>query len=97
MVVIDSVSRLLPGVVGSMESTQDDSFTTGLLQFPQYTRPAEFREWRVADILLSGNHGEIARWRREESLRATLADRPDLLDSADLSAEDRAFIQRLEE
>lgn len=97
MVVIDSVSRLLPGVVGSMESTQDDSFTTGLLQFPQYTRPAEFRGWRVPDILLSGNHGEIARWRREESLRATLADRPDLLDSADLSAEDRAFIQRLEE
>ena len=97
MVVIDTVSRLLPGVVGSMESTQDDSFTTGLLQFPQYTRPAEFRGWRVPDMLLSGNHGEIARWRREESLRATLADRPDLLDSADLSAEDRVFIQRLEE
>ena len=96
MVVVDSVSRLLPGVVGSTESTQNDSFTTGLLQHPQYTRPADYRGWRVPDVLLSGNHAEIERWRREESLRATLAGRPDLLGSAELSDEDREFVEGLD-
>ena len=95
MVVIDSVARLVPGVVGSSESTTGDSFTTGLLQHPQYTRPAEFRGWAVPDVLLSGDHAEIARWRRHESLRTTFLRRPDLLDSAELSEEDRRFIEGL--
>ena len=95
MVLIDAVARLVPGVVGSAESTQGDSFTTGLLQHPQYTRPAEFRGWAVPDVLLSGNHAEIAGWRRRESLRRTLQRRPDLLDSTDLSPEDRRSIEDL--
>jgi tRNA (guanine37-N1)-methyltransferase len=95
MVIIDAVSRLIPGVVGDIESTQDDSFTTGLLQYPQYTRPASFRGWAVPDVLLSGNHAEIARWRRQESLRRTFTRRPDLLESAPLTDEDRRFIERL--
>ena len=95
MVVIESVSRLILGVVGSIESTEDDSFTTGLLQHPQYTRPAGFRGWEVPEELVSGNHVEIARWRREQSLRRTLQRRPDLLESAQLSDEDRRFIEAL--
>ena len=95
MVVIDSVSRLIPGVVGSIESTEDDSFTTGLLQFPQYTRPAEFRGMTVPDMLLSGNHAEIARWRRRESLRRTFQRRPDLLEVMELSDDDQKFLQSL--
>ena len=95
MVVIDAVSRLIPGVVGSGESVRSDSFSTGLLQHPQYTRPADFRGWEVPETLLSGNHEEIARWRRRESLRRTAARRPDLLDSADLSPEERLFVDDL--
>ena len=95
MVLIDAVARLVPGVVGSAESTEGGSFTTGLLQHPQYTRPAEFRGWEVPQVLLSGNHAEIARWRRRESLRRTAKRRPDLLDSMDLSPEERQFIDEL--
>ena len=95
MVVIEAVSRLVSGVVGSIESTEDDSFTTGLLQHPQYTRPAEYRDWAVPEVLLSGNHAEIARWRRRESLRRTFHRRPDILDAAELSEEDRRFIEAL--
>ncbi len=95
MVVIESVSRLAAGVVGSFESTQDDSFTTGLLQHPQYTRPAEFLGWAAPEILRSGNHEEIARWRRREALRRTYERRPDLLESAPLTAEDAAFLDTL--
>ncbi|MBM3934960.1 MAG: tRNA (guanosine(37)-N1)-methyltransferase TrmD [SAR202 cluster bacterium] len=94
MVIVDAVSRLLPGVLGSIESSQDDSHTTGLLQYPQYTRPAEFRGWKAPEILLSGNHAAIEKWRRRESLRKTLHLRPDMLDKAELSDEDR---RRLEE
>ena len=97
MVVIEAVSRLIPGVVGSLESTQGDTFTTGLLQHPQYTRPAGFRDWAVPEVLLSGDHGAIARWRRRESLRRTLFRRPDLLESAQLSEEDLRFIQSLKD
>ncbi len=97
MVLIDAIARLVPGVVGSLESTQDDSFTTGLLQHPHYTRPAEFRDWKVPDVLLSGNHAEIAKWRRQESLRRTFQRRPDLLDEAALTDEDRRFLDRLRE
>ena len=95
MVLIEAVARLVEGVVGSIESTRDDSFATGLLQHPQYTRPAEFRGMRVPDVLLSGDHGEIARWRRREALRHTLERRPDLLDTADLSDDDSRFLDRL--
>ena len=95
MVLIDAVSRLLPGVVGSIESTEDDSFTTGLIQHPHYTRPAEYRGWRVPDTLLSGNHAEIARWRRRESLRKTLRRRPDLLEAAELTDDDARYLKEL--
>ncbi len=95
MVVIEAVARLVPGVVGSSESTQSDSFSTGILKHPQYTRPAEFRGWSVPEVLLSGNHAEIERWRRQESLRRTFDRRPDLLESAELSEEDRRFVESL--
>ena len=95
MVLIEAVARLVEGVVGSIESTRDDSFATGLLQHPQYTRPADFRGMRVPDVLLSGDHGEIARWRRREALRRTLERRPDLLETADLSDDDRRFLDEL--
>ena len=95
MVLIDAVSRLLPGVVGSIASTEDDSFTTGLIQHPQYTRPAEYRGWHVPDTLLSGNHAEIARWRRRESLRKTLRRRPDLLETAELTDDDARYLEEL--
>jgi len=78
-VVIDAVARLLPGVLGHDQSAADDSHTTGLLEFPQYTRPVEFRDWRVPDILLSGHHSEIAKWRRAQALEKTARVRPDLL------------------
>ena len=95
MVLIEAVSRLMPGVLGSIESSEDDSFTTGLLQHPQYTRPEQYRDWAVPDVLLSGNHAEIERWRRRESLRRTFERRPELLETAELSAEDRRFIESL--
>lgn len=95
LVVIDAVARLLPGVLGNAASPEDDSYTTGLLEHPQYTRPEEFRGARVPDVLLSGDHAAVARWRREESLRTTLARRPDLLSRASLDASDRAFLRSL--
>jgi tRNA (guanine37-N1)-methyltransferase len=82
-------------VLGNEASPVDDSFATGLLEGPQYTRPAEFRGARVPDVLLSGDHAAIARWRRERALETTLARRPDLLDTAPLDDADRAFLRRL--
>jgi tRNA (guanine37-N1)-methyltransferase len=79
VVLVDAVVRLLPGVLGHEQSAADDSFSTGLLEAPQYTRPAEFRSWKVPDVLLSGNHAEIAAWRKEKALRRTRENRPDLL------------------
>jgi tRNA (guanine37-N1)-methyltransferase len=79
MVVVDAVTRLLPGVLGDDESSLDESFSHGLLEYPQYTRPAEFRGMKVPDVLLSGNHAEIAKWRREQAKLKTEANRPDLL------------------
>jgi tRNA (guanine37-N1)-methyltransferase len=79
VVVVDAVARLLPGVLGDENSAVDDSHATGLLEHPQYTRPVEFRGWRVPDILLSGNHGGVAKWRREQAVAKTLRVRPDLL------------------
>jgi tRNA (guanine37-N1)-methyltransferase len=79
MVVIDAVARLLPGVLGDDESSRDESFSHGLLEYPQYTRPAEFREMKVPDVLVSGNHAEIEKWRREQAKKRTKESRPDLL------------------
>ena len=80
VVLVDAVVRLMPGVLGHEQSAADDSFSRGLLEAPQYTRPAEFRSWRVPDVLLSGNHAEIERWRREQAVRRTRENRPDLLE-----------------
>ncbi len=94
LVLIDTVARLLPGVLGDPDGASDDSHASGLLEYPHYTRPPDFRGQSVPEILLSGDHARIARWRREQSLLRTLARRPDLLDKADLSKEDRAFIEK---
>ena len=94
LVVIDAVARLVPGVIGCRESAEDESFTTGLLEYPQYTRPEEFRGMRVPSVLLSGHHGEVMRWRRRQSMLRTKARRPDLLDHADLSDEERRWLDR---
>jgi tRNA (guanine37-N1)-methyltransferase len=95
LVVIDAAARLLPGVLGDEESAYRDSFGDGLLDHPHYTRPAEFRGMNVPEVLLSGNHAAIEKWRQREALRATLIKRPDLLGSADLSAEDRKIVEEL--
>src|SRR5882762_663142 len=79
-VLVDAVVRLLPGVLGDEQSAADDSFSIGSLESPQYTRPAEFRGWKVPEVLLSGNHAEIAKWRKEQALKRTKQNRPDLLD-----------------
>jgi tRNA (guanine37-N1)-methyltransferase len=79
MVVLEAVGRLVPGVVGNETSVDDESFSDGLLEYPQYTRPAEFRSWAVPDVLRSGDHGRIARWRRAQSLVRTISERPDLI------------------
>ena len=95
MILIDAVTRLLPGVVGSPESVAGDSITTGLLQHPLYTRPAEYRGMAVPDVLLSGHHAEIERWRRRKSLERTLARRPDLLGTAPLTDDDLKYLRTL--
>ena len=95
LVVIDAVARLVPGVLGSDASSGDESFTTGLLEYPQYTRPADFRGQRVPEVLLGGNHADITAWRREKSLEITLARRPELLDTAPLTDADRSLLKRL--
>lgn len=92
MVIVDAVARLMPGVLGNIGSAGSDSFADGLLEHPHYTRPVEFAGLRVPEILLSGNHAEIARWRRREQLRRTLRRRPDLLTAAALSKEDRRLL-----
>ena len=91
MVIVDAVSRLLPGVLAP-GSTAEESHSAGLLEYPHYTRPPEFRGWRVPDVLLSGHHAAIARWRRKESLRRTRARRPDLLARLDLSPQDEKLL-----
>jgi tRNA (guanine37-N1)-methyltransferase len=94
LVLIDAVVRLVPGVIRTA-SHEGDSFASGLLEHPQYTRPESFRDMPVPPVLVSGHHGEVERWRRREALRRTLERRPDLLDSAELTAEDRATLDRL--
>jgi tRNA (guanine37-N1)-methyltransferase len=95
MVVIDAIIRLLPGVLGSAASPLDDSHVGGLLEYPQYTRPAIYRGWPVPEILLSGNHAQIARWRREQAIQRTLKRRPELLDKTELSSEERRLVRKL--
>ena len=95
MVIVDAVTRLVPGVLGDPGATFEDSHAEGLLEYPHYTRPQVFRGYSVPDVLLSGNHAEIVRWRRQEALRRTFERRPDLLANARLSQADREFLQRL--
>ena len=95
MVVMDAVLRLLPGVLGSDDSPLDDSHARGLLEYPQYTRPATYREWSVPEVLLSGNHGQVAKWRREQVIRRTLERRPELLDKVELCPEEKQLVERL--
>ncbi len=97
MVFIDCLSRLIPGVLGNPDATIEESFSDNLLEYPQYTRPAVYRGYKVPDVLLSGNHKEIAKWRRKESLEKTLIKRPDLLADAELSSEDRQLLEMIEE
>ena len=94
--LIDAVTRLLPGALGDPEGAWDDSYASGLLEYPHYTRPAEFRGWRVPEGLVSGDHARIARWRREQALLRTWQRRPDLLALAPLTDADRKFLAKLE-
>lgn len=94
LVLIDTLVRLVPGVIAEA-SHQEDSFASGLLEYPQYTRPEQFRNLSVPPVLLSGHHGEVDRWRRRQALRRTLERRPDLLDSADLSDDDHVELDRM--
>jgi tRNA (guanine37-N1)-methyltransferase len=95
LVIVDAVARLVPGVVGDEQSVSRDSFATGLLDFPQYTRPAEFDGMAVPPVLLSGHHGEIERWRRRAALARTLERRPELLEKLDLSPEDQQLLEEI--
>jgi tRNA (guanine37-N1)-methyltransferase len=97
MVLTDCVTRLIPGVLGSAESILEESHSAGLLEYPHYTRPAEFEGDTVPDVLLSGNHKEIDRWRRQQSIKNTLLKRPDLLNRAELSKEDLELLKELED
>jgi tRNA (guanine37-N1)-methyltransferase len=92
LVVIEAVARLVPGVLGNLDSLAEESFTGGLLEYPQYTRPAEIGGLEVPEVLLSGDHGRIATWRREQRLRRTFEQRPDLIDAAELSDEERDLV-----
>ena len=95
MVVVDAVVRLLPGALGSEQAASEDSYAKGFLEYPQYTRPRVYRGWEVPEVLLSGNHQEIARWRREQAVERTLLRRPDLLAKASLSKEERELADRI--
>ena len=97
LVVVDAVTRLLPGALGDPTGADDDSHASGLLEYPHYTRPPEFRGWKVPDILASGNHAKINKWRREQSLRRTLKRRPDLLETAPLSDVDQKVLKKIKE
>ena len=96
MALIDAMSRLVPGVIGSPENVAEDSISSGLLQHPLYTRPAEFQGMKTPEILLSGHHANIEKWRREQSLQRTLARRPDMLLTAELSPEDLKYLATLD-
>ena len=95
MVVVDAIVRLLPGALGDEASAQDESFSDGLLEYEQYTRPSSYRGLDVPDVLLSGDHGKIAAWRRANALERTVLRRPDLLEHATLSKEEQLFAQQV--
>lgn len=95
LTLVEATARLIPGVLGDETSHLEDSFSTGLLDYPEYTRPAEFDEQNVPELLTSGHHAKIATWRRQEALRRTFTRRPDLLDKAKLSKEDKVFLETL--
>jgi tRNA (guanine37-N1)-methyltransferase len=95
LILIDAVTRLIPGVLGDPDGAYDDSHASGLLEYPHYTRPPEFRGWSVPEILLSGDHARIARWRREQSLRRTLQRRPDMIAKAPLDSNDQKYLEML--
>ncbi len=97
LAIIEATARLVPGVLGDPESHRLDSFSWGLLDYPQYTRPPEFRGLKVPEVLTSGHHGKVAEWRRREALRRTFERRPDLLEGAELSEQDRAWLEMLRE
>jgi tRNA (guanine37-N1)-methyltransferase len=96
LAIIDAVARFVPGVLGDDDSSADESFTDGLLEYPQYTRPAEYMDHEVPEILLSGDHSRITVWRRQQALLHTLEKRPELLDTAELTEEDRKFLETIE-
>ncbi|HVP20864.1 MAG TPA: tRNA (guanosine(37)-N1)-methyltransferase TrmD [Anaerolineaceae bacterium] len=96
LIVIDAVARFIGGVLGDPDGAMDDSHASGLLEYPHYTRPEEFRGWRVPEVLLSGNHAEIHKWRRQQALARTLRRRPDMLEKAELNEEDRKFLQKID-
>lgn len=95
MVVVDAVARMLPGVLGSEDSAREDSFYKGLLDYPQYTRPSDFRGWKVPSVLLSGNHQKVKEWRRKKMLEATLRKRPDLLETLKLNRENERLLEEI--
>jgi tRNA (guanine37-N1)-methyltransferase len=97
LTIIEATARLIPGVLGDAESHQQDSFSTGLLDYPEYTRPLEFNGESIPEILLSGHHANIETWRRQEALRRTLQRRPELLGGLELSKKDKAFLEKLKE
>jgi tRNA (guanine37-N1)-methyltransferase len=97
LVLIEALTRLLPGALGDPDGANDDSFTSGLLEYPHYTRPAEFRDWKVPEVLLNGNHQEINRWRRKQALKRTLSKRPDLIKAAALDKQDIKLLKEISE
>ena len=96
LVIIDAVSRLIPGALGNYESAQDDSFSEGMLDCPHYTRPAEYQDMRVPEVLLSGDHERIRKWQRQQAIMRTFHRRPELLENVPLSDEDLEFLSTLE-
>ena len=95
MILIDAVARLIPGVLGDPTGAEDDSHSMGLLEYPHYTKPSEFRGWKVPDVLLSGDHAKIDKWRREQALLRTFKQRPDMLEKAELTDKDKKFLATL--
>ena len=95
LLIIDAISRLLPGVLGDPTGAEDDSHAMGLLEYPHYTKPPEFRGWKVPEVLTSGNHAKIDQWRREQALERTFQRRPDMLEKAELSVKDRKYVEGL--
>jgi tRNA (guanine37-N1)-methyltransferase len=95
LIIMDAISRLIPGVLGDPTGAEDDSHSMGLLEYPHYTKPSDYRGWKVPEILLSGDHGKVEKWRREQALLRTLNKRPDMLDKTKLSEEDKKFLDNI--